>query len=192
MAFCPPRKPASFLSAQPCFGPSRRAAIKIRSFMTQSLVTYREFPVKRRAGCLGSEHTGNRGAAAAPIWCLPRQNQLPKWTHYENYKPAKGSSKNWSSHAGDPRRRTETPRRKCRRGNQYLPELDFHIFVHARNERMGGRKKSGVHLYALRESDANCSRRKNRRARRRGRCGSHFEWNGRHFFRAPRSFAARR
>src|SRR4029077_16091794 len=96
------------------------------------------------------EHIGDRDTAVANLVLAAAKSDC-KMDNYENYKPPTGSSKNWSSPAGHPRRRTETPRRKCRRGNQCLPELDFHIFVHARNERVGGRKKSGVHLYALRK-----------------------------------------
>src|ERR1700746_2152907 len=88
-----------------------------------------------------------RGHRAAPNWCLSADNWVQKWRDYEKQKSRSAASQSGSTDSSHSFWRAETAWREHRGGNQHLPELDVHVFVHAGNEGVGGGKKHCVHLH---------------------------------------------
>src|SRR5262249_45274993 len=94
--------------------------------------------------------------------------------------------------AGDSCRRTEQAWRRSGSWAEHLPHFDVHVFVDGRDEALGGRKEQRLHLYALRQSDAQRGRGKDRGARRRGSGGGDSVRNGGDFERVAGRAEARR
>src|ERR1700747_2752137 len=91
----------------------------------------------------------DEGTARRQIGACPQIIGVPKWMHYKKPKSRSAPSQSGGTDSSHSFRRAETAWREHRGGNQHLPELDVHVFVHAGNEGGGGGKKKWVNLHPL-------------------------------------------
>src|SRR3984957_2254348 len=102
-------------------------------------------------------HVPNVGS---PIWRLQFPLGLRQAEAHEKFKE---SSTACGCDGRDSRRTREIPGERIGRNDDFA-HPDLYIRQYRRAEAMGGRKKFGLHLHPLRQSDAGHCRRKNRAA----------------------------